>query len=134
MSNIKFGDSFDCIKQDIEEIILKNMSKVCKLVEERAKQELSPIESNIINEMFCDVFIKDNYIVGVIGNKSEEAIKVHQGTGIYKTDENKIKKLYNNQKNFSEMGYGYNKKQPFLENAKISTITQIPGILGEGLK
>ncbi|MBY0755025.1 HK97 gp10 family phage protein [Clostridium sardiniense] len=118
--------------------IMKNINKVCLVVEREAKKNCPVDQGPLRAAMGHDVNIVFSEVIGRVGNTMEYAPYVHQGTGIYAKDG---KGRTTPWKYKAEGGKydGWHKTvgqrpQPFLENAKIRSIPMIQNILTEGLR
>lgn len=122
----------------MERQILKNVTKVCLLVERDAKKNC-PVDQGLLKAaMTHDVDVIFDTAIGKVGNTMEYAPYVHQGTGIYAINGDgrktpwKYKVEAGKYKGWHEtVGQ---KPQPFLEDAKVKNIAKIQIILGEGLR
>lgn len=138
MSNQEFRNSCEKAKKQVEKQMLKNITKACLLIERDAKKNC-PVDQGILRaSMTHDVNFLFGQIIGRVGNISEYAPYVHQGTGIYAVNGDGRKTPWK----YKVEGGKYKgwhetvgqKPQPFLEDAKTKNLSKIQIILGEGLR
>ena len=83
MSNEEFKESIDLATTEIMKRLYENMTAVCLTVEGEAKK-LCPVDTGVLRAaMLHQVSMNDTSVIGVVGNSSEIAVYVHQGTGLY---------------------------------------------------
>lgn len=125
------------MKYATHQIIQKTVNKVdkcCLLIEGVAKQkcpvDLGPLRASITSETNYNT----NEIVGRVGSQLEYAPYVHNGTGIYAKDGNGRKTPWTyTVKSGKYVGTHVTigqKPQPFLENGRNDSISEIERILG----
>ena len=134
MSNEAFRRGMQNVTDTIIARAVQNMNNACLLVENKAKIKC-PVDMGILRgSMFSQVSLSGGRIVGMIGNSSEYAPYVHQGTGIYAVNGDGRQTPWGyTVLNGKYAGFHWThgqKPQPFLDNAKIQEKDRITAILG----
>lgn len=83
MSNEDFERAVENATKEIISRLVENMKTACFAIERQAKINC-PIDQGILrSSMFSQVKLEPGRVIGQVGNSSEYAPYVHQGTGIY---------------------------------------------------
>ncbi|MGL4549326.1 HK97 gp10 family phage protein [Eubacterium aggregans] len=110
-----------------------NMKTACTLVEWDAKHNCPVDQGQLRADIHSVVHFDDKKIVGTIGNSVKYAEAVHNGSDIYAKDGNGRKDhwIYKAEggKHAGWHTTRGKKPQPYLEDAKMSNLSKIPGIL-----
>lgn len=134
MSNENFEESINLAIAEIMRRLYENMSFACISIETEAIKICPKDMGHLRASMFSQVSMNDNFVVGVVGNSSEIAPYVHQGTGLYAIDGNGRKTPWGyTVKAGKYKGFHWTRGQKpnqFLENAKVNCMPKITKILG----
>ena len=134
MSNESFKRSMKVASTEIMARLYTNMQSATLLVERNAKINC-PVDMGLLRAaMFTQIEIGKGSIIGRIGNSSEYAPYVHQGTGIYAVngDGRKTPWGYIVEKG-KYKGFHWThgqKPQPFLDKAKTESMNDISRLIG----
>lgn len=134
MSNERFEIEMQNATQKIIANLVTNMKIACLVVEGQAKVNC-PVDIGILRgSMFSQVKLEAGQVVGRIGNSSEYAPYVHQGTGIYAVNGDGRKTPWGYMVLAGEYkGFHWThgqKPQPFLQKARDQKKNDIIKILG----
>lgn len=133
-NNNDFIKSFENATKEIISRVAINMNTACLLVERQAKINCPVDQGTLRASMFSQVKLIDGELIkGIVGNSSEYAPYVHQGTGLYAVngDGRKTPWCYRVESG-KYKGYHWTKgqkPQPFLEQSKQSNLSKISRIL-----
>lgn len=112
---------------------MRNLEKACLFLEGEAKKNCPVDQGYLRASMFSDVILTNDKIIGTVGNNSEYAPYVHQGTGIYAKNGDGRKTPWKYQsKTGKYKGWHITKgqkPQPFLDKAKFDNRNRISRIL-----
>lgn len=138
MSNEEFRQSCRNASVLMDEIMLRNITKACLVIEREAKNKCSVDQGPLRAAMFHNVELGNGKIKGYVGNSMEYAPYVHNGTGIYAKDGNGRRTPWKYKVESGKYaGWHITKGQkpkPFLEKAKLESINTIKDIFREGLR
>ncbi len=82
-NNSEFQKSVENAKNYIVELVERNMTEACLVVESQAKQDC-PVDMGVLRaSITSETEVTSSEIVGRIGSNLEYAPYVHNGTGIY---------------------------------------------------
>ncbi|WP_312647570.1 HK97 gp10 family phage protein [Aminipila sp.] len=133
-SNDDFVRSIEDATLQLIQQVKGNTRRACLFIESEAKKNCPLDQGPLRAAMFSQVNSTSTEIVGTVGNNSETAPYVHQGTGIYAVEGNGRRTPWK----YKATGGKYKgwhvtrgqRAKPFLDKAKIDNRVKINHMLG----
>lgn len=132
VNNVEFSRGIDVVQKDFIKLLTQRVSTATEYLKGQAVKN-TPSDTGVLrNSFITQVKVDKDRIVGKVGNTSQYAAYVHQGTGIYVPGGRKTKWKY-----FVATGKykGWHttngqKPNPFLLRARDKSIEDIKKLLG----